>query len=59
MRAMLLSFTALAAITVGAAYVLNSELVGWSSADRTAAADSVRLDPGVTSRRGELADDDE
>ncbi len=59
MRAMLLSFVALAVISVGAYYVLNSAEVGWSSADRTAAANSVRLDPSVTSRRGVLASDDE
>ncbi|WP_264194708.1 hypothetical protein [Acuticoccus sediminis] len=43
MRAMLLSFVMIAVISVGAYYVLNSELVGWSTAERTAAPDSVRL----------------
>lgn len=43
MRAMLLSFVAIAAIAVGAYYGLHSEYVPWTSADR-ASADSVRLD---------------
>ena len=43
MRAMLLSFVAIGAIAVGAYYVLHSELVPWTTADRTTAP-SVRLD---------------
>lgn len=43
MRAMLLSFVAMAAIAVGAYYALHTEPVEFSAADRTA-SDAVRLD---------------
>ncbi|WP_281249213.1 hypothetical protein [Acuticoccus yangtzensis] len=43
MRAMLLSFVTIAAIAVGAYYTLHSEVVPWTTADRTSAS-SVRLD---------------